>query len=248
MKKDILKGLDSELKKRGVKVGQKRGAYNKKVKEVINSHDNFIKDIIIESKPFTVEIKNTNEPNLVTANVFNQNENETPPIEGKKEIETETNKIIDTETEKTETKQIELPVSDGGETSFRDFINANADKTEYKEVKAPIKSDFKEVPNNMSEGMKKLITGRMLLNICNVIFPSIIIKVVGIFNKNVRELETNEVKLTPEQINELSVVADAIAQYIFSKINPIQAFFLMYAFFTMSNIQVATAKRKLASA
>lgn len=146
------------------------------------------------------------------------------------------------------------------EARLNSFVEANASKDEYKiieqkpitqiEQKAETTKDgYNIVKKNYSEGMKKLISGKMLLSAMNMVTPTVVIKLVGLFKKEVKEIKPKDIRLTEDQREDMKEVADEIAAYIFDHISPIQAFLFMYGVCTYDNLSEALeAKREEAKA
>lgn len=219
MKKEILKGLDSELRKKaGVQKGTKRGSY-KKNKATIE--DPIVKTPIVETP-------------IVETPII-----ETPVIE---------NPIIENPIENTHSefiKTIEVDNNiDSGKKSLDDFINANKSIGEYKQTETT-QTRITDNETPISSEMKKLINGRMLLNMCNVVFPTLIKKIGGMFNDAIKAVDKQKLKLDKPQMDDMRECADEVAGYIFSQVNPITAFFIMLSMSYYGNLTDALNDQKI---
>lgn len=211
-----IKAKDIKVKpvtNRGVKAGTKRGEYKKKNKindnndQVNVSNDNFA-----NSKPFNDNVNSINSIDI-----------ETPVINTNIETPQET---IETPIE---TKPIEntFTQNEVGEGAFNAFINENKTNDEFKE------EEFKEVENKIQQTpqqekqFKVLINGYMLLAFIDFIVPLFLIKVGGYLYPDFKKLKAKAIRLTQEQKEGLREIADHMAQFIFAKMNPVNAFIIM---------------------
>lgn len=160
-----------------------------------------IKNPEIKSEPQT-EIKTEN--NLET---------EKPKKRGRpKKTEIET---IETKPEKTEKIKID---SEKGKTDLKTFLSDF--KTENPTSTQPTAEG---ITNNTN--MSPVISGYMLLLICDFVFPSVIVLVIGKLSKNLKKkIVAKNLKLTKEEKKELEPLANEAVKYMFSDMHPLTAF------------------------
>ena len=172
-----------------------------------------------------------------------QNEIET---EIKTEIKTETNP--ETETKQTQTVSYAIENNNTSANRIKDdsdllsgFIEDNKSEGEYTNVTPQIVSNQSNpTQSNQSSEVKKsvskLINGRMLLNILNVVMPTLIIKLGGIFNKDIKTVKPREIRLNEEQKADMLECSNEIAAEIFNFMSPLQAFVLIMGVSFYSNL------------
>lgn len=137
---------------------------------------------------------------------------------------------------------------------FKNFINENKTNEEFKENDVnnfnnnEIEQNFKTDESFKIE-FKNLISGYMLLSLMDFVMPSAVIKIYGFVNKDFKKLniKPNSLKLDSEQKEALKNSADEVAKYIFSKINPLTAFFIGASLFYGQNLleQIELKKESL---
>ena len=221
-----------ETKIKGVKKGTKRGTYKPRIKKdetTINK---------INSQEITIKKGNDNEVieqrkinDIDTLQDYNNTEPETPSVNNSDENTTkpqpETNNVNFTHTT--------------GEEKLNSFFNEYQQIKEDKpnETPAPTSNNFQNDPK-----MKMLINGYMLLSLCDVIFPYGIKFIFGLFDPNAKKVNASDMKLEPEQRQALMNSADAVAQYVFEKTNPMTVFIICLGLFYGGNFNDALQRAK----
>ena len=221
-----------ENKLKGVKKGTKRGPYKQRIKKdetIINK---------INSEETTVNERNDNEiveqrkiNDVDTLQDYNNTEPETPSVNTSDENTTkpqpETNNVNFTHTT--------------GEEKLNSFFNEYQQVKEDKpnETPAPTNNNFQNDPK-----MKMLINGYMLLSLCDVVFPYGIKFLFGMFDPMAKKVNASDMKLEPEQRQALMNSADAVAQYVFEKTNPMTVFIICLGLFYGGNFNDALQRAK----
>lgn len=93
-------------------------------------------------------------------------------------------------------------------------------------------------PEQVNAG--KFITGGLLLICVDALMPATIIKVLSIFDKDLKTIKTKEIKLSSEQIEDLEPLANEAVKGIVMTMSPMSAFLtalmMVYAGNTMSAV------------
>jgi hypothetical protein len=219
----------NQIKKRGVKVGTKRGSYKKKnlnaleqfeVKTDIKNKENEFNNSVInevetetqtETQP---EIKTETEVNNRGEDNYNKFFSEYgQPLENEDDL-------IDTEV-KTENKE--------HENKTFDFTNSNT---------ANSQTNFSETKKSSA----MLVNGYMLLALCDIIVPNAILWLYGKVDERAKRVKASDTKLTEEQREALLASAHEVAQYIFQHVNPAVIFFVGMGVMYGGNIQTEISK------
>lgn len=124
-----------------------------------------------------------------------------------------------------------------GEQNLDNFLN------EYQEIATDEdiqnqQAQKKEVQSTINE-QKIVINGFMLLAMCDFIFPLGFKFLYGFFDARAKQVQINDIKLSPEQKEALTESADQVAQYIFQKANPLVIFGVCMALFYGTNFMTA---------
>jgi hypothetical protein len=80
-----------------------------------------------------------------------------------------------------------------------------------------------EAPQQAEAPQRVLVSGLMLLIVCDAFFPAIISKILS---KRGKKIDTKKLKLTTEEKKELRETADEAAKFMFANANPIALFFI----------------------
>jgi hypothetical protein len=161
-----------------------------------------------EIKTDTPEIKNET-PEIKSDSTIEQKPKKTRGRPKKSENETEI------KTEKTEKVKID---SEKGKSDLKSFLNDF--KTETPTSQQPTSEG---IVNNPS--VTPVISGYMLLLICDFVFPSVIVLVIGKLSKNLKKkIVAKNLKLTKEEKKELEPLANEAVKYMFSDMHPLTAF------------------------
>lgn len=164
-----------------------------------------------ETAPISEIIQNPeikSEPEIKTEN---NSETEKPKKRGRPK-KTET---IETKPEKTEKVKID---SEKGKTDLKSFLSDF--KTETPTGTQPTADG---ITNNTN--MSPVISGYMLLLICDFVFPSVIVLVIGKLSKNLKKkIVAKNLKLTKEEKKELEPLANEAVKFMFSDMHPLTAF------------------------
>jgi hypothetical protein len=106
---------------------------------------------------------------------------------------------------------------------------------EFKKVEGVNQSS---APEQVNAG--KFITGGLLLICIDALMPATIIKVLSIFDKDLKTIKTKEIKLSSEQIEDLEPLANEAVKGIVMTMSPMSAFMtamlMVYAGNTMSAV------------
>ena len=231
-----------ETKIKGVKKGTKRGPYkprNKNTDETninkINNEETAVNERIEPATIEQTEIKNsdplqdytTNEPDL--SKPIASNENTIKQSEPTKQPEPEPTKVNFTQT--------------SGEDKLNSFFSEYQQTAEDK----PNENTPQPTSNGLQTDpkMKMLINGYMLLALCDVVFPYGIKFLFGLFDPRAKKVNAGDLKLEPEQRQALMNSADAVAQYVFEKANPMTVFVICLGLFYGSNFNDAMQRIKI---
>lgn len=129
-------------------------------------------------------------------------------------------------------------VSTGGEmtpekTTVKKEISKSSPEKSLDEIRKQYNTVqlSKDIPNASEEQKKeeakkdfsKMVTGMMLLTVCDFIFPNII---MWFFKKKHPNLTIKKLKMTMDEKKELEPIADAAAEYLLVGMNPVQLFVL----------------------
>lgn len=229
-------------KTKGVKKGTKRGPYKPRNKQ---SNEETINKVNIEETAVNERIEpaiteqpkiesidtlqdyTTNEPEILKLNTGN--ENTIKQSEPTKQPEPEPTKVNFTHT--------------SGEEKLNSFFSEyqqTADEKPNDNTPQPTSNNFQNDPK-----MKMLINGYMLLSLCDVVFPYGIKFIFGLFDPRAKKVNAGDMKLEPEQRQALMNSADAVAQYVFEKANPMTVFIICLGLFYGSNFNDAMQRVKL---
>ena len=106
---------------------------------------------------------------------------------------------------------------------------------EFKKVEGVNQSS---TPEQVNAG--KFITGGLMLICVDALLPATIIKVLSIFDKDLKTIKTKEIKLSSEQIEDLEPLANEAVKGIVMTMSPMSAFLtalmMVYAGNTMSAV------------
>lgn len=160
----------------------------------------------------------------------------------KKNLNTDNTEIMN-ETLKEQTfEPINEPINNNfvqttGEENLENFLN------EYKEeaTEEELKQQQSEKINTQTaiDEQKIIINGYMLLAMCDFIFPLGLKFLYGFFDVRAKEVQMTDIKLSHEQKEALMSSADAVAQYIFQKANPLVVFGVCMSLFYGTNFMTA---------
>lgn len=78
--------------------------------------------------------------------------------------------------------------------------------------------------NEKMKAYKVFISGRLLLVMCDAVFPRVIFGGAKMFGYKSDKTSWRDIVLTEEQITELEPIADQIVDYIFSNVHPLAQF------------------------
>lgn len=123
----------------------------------------------------------------------------------------EANKNTNTNEEKKESKVTQK--------SIDDILNEH-NKTVAETIEASTEQE-QETEENKHVNTKK-ISGVILLTVIDVFFPLLIVKIGGMFSKKIKQVDFRKLKLTDEEKQDLSEIADEVAMLI--EMNPILLF------------------------
>lgn len=155
------------------------------------------------------------------------------------------NKIenLDTENMNNETKEPEITtnnfVQTTGEENLDNFLNEYKDEATDDEIKQQFSEKETVQKVDQIDEQKIIINGYMLLAMSDFIFPLGLKFLYGFFDVRAKQIDINDVKLSPEQKEALMSSADAVAQYIFQKANPLVVFSICMALFYGTNFMTA---------
>lgn len=126
-----------------------------------------------------------------------------------------------------------------GEENLENFLNEYKDEATEDDLKQQLAE--KETSNNQTsiDEQKIIINGYMLLAMCDFIFPLGLKFLYGFFDVRAKQVQLNDIKLSPEQKEALMSSADAVAQYIFQKANPLVVFGICMSLFYGTNFMTA---------
>ena len=155
------------------------------------------------------------------------------------------NKIENLETENmnNETNEPEITtnnfVQTTGEENLDNFLNEYKDEASDDEIKQQFTEKETVQKVEQIDEQKIIINGYMLLAMSDFIFPLGLKFLYGFFDVRAKQIDINDVKLSPEQKEALMSSADAVAQYIFQKANPLVVFSICMALFYGTNFMTA---------
>jgi hypothetical protein len=155
------------------------------------------------------------------------------------------NKIENLETEimSIETNELEISnnnfVQTTGEENLDNFLNEYKDEATEEEIKQQFSEKETVQKVEQIDEQKIIINGYMLLAMSDFIFPLGLKFLYGFFDVRAKQIDINDVKLSPEQKEALMSSADAVAQYIFQKANPLVVFSICMALFYGTNFMTA---------
>lgn len=231
-----------ETKIKGVKKGTKRGPYKPRNK---NTDEKTINKVNIEE----IAVNERNEPQIIeerktidvdTLQDYSNYEPEIPVVNTGND-----NTIKQAEpTKQPEPEPAKLNFTHtSGEEKLNSFFNEYQQTAEDKpneNTPQPTTNNFQNDPK-----MKMLINGYMLLSLCDVVFPYGIKFIFGLFDPRAKKVNASDMKLEPEQRQALMNSADAVAQYVFEKANPITVFIICLGLFYGSNFNDAMQRVKI---
>ncbi len=92
--------------------------------------------------------------------------------------------------------------------------------------------EYKQVQDNTAAQaaapmpLNTLVSGYLLLIVIDAVFPSVIKKVISIFNPKYKNLDIKKIRLSKEEKEELEKLADEVAKIIFMGMSPLATFAL----------------------
>ena len=153
------------------------------------------------------------------------------------------NKIENLETENMSNETTEITtnnfVQTTGEENLDNFLNEYKDEASEDEIKQQFTEKETVQKVEQIDEQKIIINGYMLLAMSDFIFPLGLKFLYGFFDVRAKQIDINDVKLSPEQKEALMSSADAVAQYIFQKANPLVVFSICMALFYGTNFMTA---------
>jgi hypothetical protein len=126
-----------------------------------------------------------------------------------------------------------------GEENLDNFLNEYKDEATDEEIKQQFTEKETVQKVEQIDEQKIIINGYMLLAMSDFIFPLGLKFLYGFFDVRAKQIDINDVKLSPEQKEALMSSADAVAQYIFQKANPLVIFSICMALFYGTNFMTA---------
>ena len=163
---------------------------------------------IIENPEIKTEIVNNSEPEI-------KEKKRGRPKKNNSQIKNENKTEI-----KTEKKEVSND-PDKGKTDLKKFLEDF--KTEETQTTGTPTSP--EIINNTN--MSPVISGYMLLLICDFVFPAAIIFIISKASKNLKKkIVAKNLKLTKDEKKELEPLANEAVKYMFSEMHPLTAFFV----------------------
>lgn len=231
----------------GVKAGTKRGPYkqNKNTQNEKTIIKNDSKKATIKKRDFNAAIERIKN-NVIDENVNSVNTKKTlvrDDNSGNGENQNIGGSSFSSETQTTTFQ------TTSGEEKLKSFfdeyqqINEDVNSEQQKadvNTQSEVKHDF-STPQTITKNndLKLLINGYMLLAMCDVVFPTLIRFIFGMFNPKVKRVKITDMKLEPEQREALMASADQVAAYIFEKANPLVIFVVCMGVFYGTNLQSA---------
>lgn len=95
---------------------------------------------------------------------------------------------------------------------------------------------------NSVQGMGQLITGTIMLEVIDFLFPRGIKFIYTFFEENAQYINIEDIKMSGAQKKELEPIADVIAKTMFADVPPHMAFFIMLGINYFNNIGAAMEK------
>lgn len=226
-KSSVKKAPEPEIKKKGVKIGTKRGSY-KKNKET-TTHDDFLKGV-----NETIDTKTSvNETKEIIGNDNNNPNNNTDIIN---------NNIVNIPINNDTLKN-----DDVTNEQFENFVNENQTDEEFKPIEI---TDIQNISSAQNQQLDKqqfahLVNGYMLLSLIDFVFPFFILKILKVVNKSeaVKQIKMSEIKLTNDQKLALKESADIIAKMVFDKLSPETVFIFGLSLFYFDNVSTVLEDR-----
>lgn len=181
--------------------------------EFTNITENTENSIKTEIQPIAEILEN---PEIKTEPVNNeQKEPEKKKSRGRPKKENNEIKAENTETTKKEPKKND---SEKGEKDLKSFLSDF--KTETANPTQPTSENITQNPT-----ITPVISGYMLLLICDFVFPSLIVLIVSKASKNLKKkITAKNLKLTKEEKKELEPLSNEAVKYMFSEMHPLTAF------------------------
>lgn len=248
--KSAVKALTSRVtnkKPKGVKPGTIRGPYKKKSKSEPYTVEHEFK--VDESGPYeTIKIKKQleqTEKNETTTNNNDSSDNISVTGDYSSISNRDTRQVPEVVNLVEQAHTVESGNNSNSDADLLDkFLNEKGIKPdEYKSDSKDNKnedqnnrSDFNSNNNFSNPTQNQLISGAMLIALCDFIFPAVIIKLMTYANPKYKGIDKQKVKLTEDQKKDLEPAANIVAAYVFQTVNPIAAFFIAMAISYGSNI------------
>lgn len=229
----------------GVKKGTKRGKY--KTKNNLQNEKTIVKN---DSQKATIKKGNFKQfIERVKNNVIDEDVNSVVNEQTMVGVNNGGNseaKNFSSSTSSSETQTTTFQATSGEEKlkSFLDEYQQVNEETNNEQGKTETQTETKHdfsTPSTITKNndLKLLINGYMLLAMCDVVFPTLIRFIFGLFNPKVKKVKITDMKLEPEQREALMASADQVAAYIFEKANPLVIFVVCMGVFYGTNLQTA---------
>ncbi len=82
-------------------------------------------------------------------------------------------------------------------------------------------------PQPITIDASKFVNGSMLLIVMDAMMPFALVKIISFFNEDAKKIDRKKLKLDKDEKEELKELANEVAKYVFSGMNPIAAFFVV---------------------
>lgn len=139
------------------------------------------------------------------------------------------------ESEQAENEEVELePIVDNDIQRHLDNYNQSGE-FQHEEIEPEKKPRKKRRGRQPKVDIDGLVTGYLLLFVVNMIFPALAAFVIGQTMSNY-EIDVNGIKLQEEQLTELRPIADAAAEHLQMKVNPLVLFGIMTSVMYTGNV------------
>ena len=144
----------------------------------------------------------------------------------------------------TKPKPSEEPADKGTDnrSEFDEFLKEAKDYEPKEEPKQEEQKQTEPKPEPVQQ-VKPMISGYLLLIVIDTIAPGVVITVIGWVKKDVRDIKAEEIRLTDKQLQTLTPLADQVADIVFAKMHPINAFFISLAFCYAGNLMTVSTRR-----
>ena len=186
-----------------------------------------------EDKP--IEAIKINLDKMEIENEVNETETETQ----KQETETPTQKAETIETETIETENSK----DDSETFFKD-INAEykSKETETTETNETTGTGNEEKAESIKaeeipSKQNLMISGYMFLIALNIVYPELLLGMMGMFSKKYRKIKGEDIALDETQMGMMEEIANEFVKVYLPKINPMVLFLVCYNGMMLGNIK-----------